>query len=416
MSTADRMVEHATCLGCGCACDDIAVVVSRGRITAARNACPLGQAWFGDGTLPAETRAHDRPTTLEQALHEARSLLTGAKRPLVYLAADVSCEAYRAGVAIADRLRAALDTLGAAAAAGTLAAQRRGRAAATLGELRQRADLLVFWAVDPSARYPRYASRYAVAPPGLDTPAGRSSRTVVAVDVGASGGPADADQRVRLGPADEVDALGVMRAVVQGRTGTDEPRFVPAAELARRMSTARYVALVVDGEPGPEPAEPDRAEALVTLAQALNGPTRCALSTLRGGGNRSGADAVLTWQTGFPFAADFAHGAPEYRPHADAAALLAASEIDAALVIGAAASLPEAVARGLAGIATVVIGPRASAAAWRPAVAIDTGVAGIHEGGTACRMDDVPLPLRPALSAPHAAVATLQALGEELAR
>ena len=38
------------------------------------------------------------------------------------------------------------------------------------------------------------------------------------------------------------------------------------------------------------------------LAQTLNGPTRGALSTLRAGGNRSGADAVLTWQTGYPIA------------------------------------------------------------------------------------------------------------------
>jgi hypothetical protein len=29
----------------------------------------------------------------------------------------------------------------------------------------------------------------------------------------------------------------------------------------------------------------------------------------------------------------------------------------------------------------------------------DTGVAGIHEGGMALRMDDVPLPLRPSLDA-----------------
>src|SRR5256885_558202 len=89
------------------------------------------------------------------------------------------------------------------------------------------------------------------------------------------------------------------------------------------MIQGHYVALVADGEPGAVPADPDRAEALVTLAQALNAPTRCALVVLRGGGNRSGADAVLTWQTGFPFAVDFAARFPTYRPHAGAAALLA---------------------------------------------------------------------------------------------
>ncbi len=176
------------------------------------------------------------------------------------------------------------------------------------------------------------------------------------------------------------------------------------------MTEARYAVLVADGEPGPIPADPARAEALVTLAQALNGPTRCALSTLRGGGNRSGADAVLTWQTGFPFAVDFARGYPSYQPRTDAAALLGGGEVDAALVIGSPATLPEPVAAALAQVRSVAIGPRASAASFQPAVAVDTGAAGIHEGGTAFRMDDVPLPLRPSLDGARAALVTVRAL------
>ena len=419
MSAGDRTVEHVTCLGCGCACDDIAIVVKQARITEARNACPLGAAWFGDGTAPRETRVHGRTAPVERALGEAMKRLARAERPLVYIAGDVSCETQRESVAIADRLRAALDSLAATAAPGVLAAQRRGRAGATLGELRARADLVVFWGVDPRARYPRYGSRYVVDARGLAAREGRNSRTVIAVDVGEARGPADADARVAVAPADEADALGVMRAAVQGRSvvgegDADDARFEPALELASRMTKGRYVALVADGEPSGPPADPDRAEALVALAQALNGPTRCALSVLRAGGNRSGADAVLTWQAGFPFAADFARGHPEYRPHAGAAELLAGGEVDAALVIGAAASVPEPVAVGLARVATVAIGPRASAAGFQPVVAIDTGVAGIHEGGTAFRMDDVPLPLRASLDGPASALATVRALRERL--
>jgi len=418
VSAAERTVDHVTCLGCGCACDDIAVVVRGGLVAEARNACALGAAWFGDGAVPGETRVNGRKASVERALDGAARLLAGARRPLVYIGGDVSCETQRVAVAIADRLRAALDSVAATAAAGVLAAQRRGRAGATLGEIRQRADVIVFWGVDPGARYPRFTSRYAVDARGLETPDGRRSRTVIAVDVGDAPGPADADARVAVAPADEVDALGVMRAAVQGRPTAEDARFQAAAELARRMTRARYVALVADAEPGALPPDPDRGEALVVLAQALNGPTRCALSTLRGGGNRSGADAVLTWQTGFPFAVDFAGGSPAYRPHAGAAALLAAGEIDAALVIGSSGSVAEPVTSGLARVATVAIGPRASAAGFTPQVAIDTGVAGIHEGGTAFRMDDVPLPLRPALSGlgPRAAAAdTVRALYERLA-
>jgi formylmethanofuran dehydrogenase subunit B len=402
--SAEQVVEHVTCLGCGCACDDIAPVVRQNRIVEARNACPLGRAWFGDGTVPQETRVGKHSVSLEAALTQAATILTQARRPLVYLAAELSCETQRAAVGIADRLRAMLDSATSEIASAVLAAQRRGRAGATLGELRRRADLVVFWGVDPAERYPRYTSRYALAPGGPEV------RTIVAVDVGGRGGPANADVRVII-PADvEVDALGVMRAIARGRALPDVPTLRPAVELARRMMQAHYVALVYDAEPDAISADPDRAEGLIALAQALNGSTRCALSALRAGGNRSGADAVVTWQTGFPCAVDFGRGHPSYRPHDGAAALVARREIDATLVIGAPASVPEQVARGLANIPTVAIGPYASTAAFAPAVAVDTGVAGIHEGGMAFRMDDVPLPLRSSVAGPPAAAVVVRDL------
>jgi formylmethanofuran dehydrogenase subunit B len=408
--SAEQVFEHVTCLGCGCACDDIAPLVRQNRIVEARNACPLGRAWFGDGTVPQDVRAEGRAVSLEAALARAVTILTQASRPLVYLAGELSCETQRAAVGIADRLRAALDSPTSEIAAAVLAAQRRGRAAATLGELRQRADLVVFWGFDPAERYPRYTSRYAVAPGGLQTP----SRTVVAVDVGDHRGPGDAEARVIISADVEVDALGVMRAVARGHAPPDAPALRPAIELARRMMQARYVALVHDAEPDGTPADPDRAEGLIALAQALNGPTRCALSTLRAGGNRSGADAVVTWQTGFPCAVDFSRGYPSYRPHDGAAALVARREIDAMLLIGSPGSVPEPVARGLASVPTVAIGPYASAAVFEPAVAVDTGVAGIHEGGMALRMDDVPLPLRPSVAGPPAAAVVVRDLAARL--
>ena len=195
MSEEMRTVEHVTCLGCGCACDDITVAVRGGRIVEARRACPLGVRWFGDGSVPARV-VGERGADLERALDDAATLLTSAERPLVYLTTNVSCETQRAAVAIADRLRAALDSVSSATVAGgILAAQRRGRAGATLGEIRNRADLVVFWGVDLE-RYPRYATRYAPEPEGLFVPDGRRGRTVVAVDIGEMRVPIEADVRV----------------------------------------------------------------------------------------------------------------------------------------------------------------------------------------------------------------------------
>ena len=351
---------------------------------------------FGDGKVPGEIRSDGRAVPLDDAIANAASLLGAARRPLVYLAPDITSECQRVAVGIADRLGAALDSPTSQIADGILAAQRRGRAGATLGEIRQRADLIVFWGIDPLARYPRYTSRYTVEPAGVQAPDGRRSRTVVAVDVGTSRGIEAADERVPISPREEVDALGAMRAAVLGQS-TGEPALHRFEQLARRMAQARYGVIVHDAEPGDLTPDGSRTEALIALAQALNGPSRCALSSLRAGGNRSGADHVLTWQAGFPMAVDFAPGYPCYRPREGAAVWLERREVDAALIVGSATRLPATVAHGLAATPTVLIGPGATAAAAKAAVAIDTGVAGIHESGTGFRMDGVPLPLRAAL-------------------
>ena len=89
----------------------------------------------------------------------------------------------------------------------------------------------------------------------------------------------------------------------------DEALESRARSLAKELSAARYVAIVADGESDPDAtpgsSDPQRAAGLIALAHALNAPTRCALSTLRGGGNRTGADAVVTAQTGYPMSVDF---------------------------------------------------------------------------------------------------------------
>ncbi len=403
--------EHAVCLGCGCACDDISIAVEGGRITAATNTCPLGVTWYGDGILPARSMAKGRALQPDAAIRRVAELL-GAGPAMVYLAPELTTEAQREAIALADRIGARLDSVTSdTAAAGILAGQRRGRATSTLGEIRNRADLLVFWAIDPAARYPRFLSRYALNPSGTNVPA---ARTVVAVDIGGARGPEEASARLGLAPADEAAALGIMRATLAGR---DIPGLSPAlkaaADLARQMSRARYVALVHDAEPGDGPADSQRAEGLVGLAQALNGPTRCALASLRAGGNRSGADAAMTWQTGFPFAVDFGPGFPRYRPEEPAS--IALGDIASVLVVGAVHRLPAAVLAALGGRRVGVIGPRASEAPFPTDVAIDTGVAGIHEAGIAYRMDEVPLPVPALLPGPPPTRTILRAVAAAVA-
>lgn len=419
MSTI-TVVENVTCLGCGCACDDIGVSVEDGRIVETRNACPLGARWFGDGQVPARATIDGRDVPLPRAVLAASTALAESARPLVFLAPGLSCEAHREAAALADTLGARLDSVtSATAAAFVLAGQEHGSATATLGEIRNRADVVVFWGVDLDARYPRFASRYAPGPAGIHVPEGRRARTVIAVDLGDARANVDADRRITIDPADELATLTALEALARASASANAydsavgAPWVTARELAPTLFAARYAAIVYDAEPDDRAARSrQRFDALASLAQALNDRTRCAGIGLRAGGNRSGADSVLVSQTGYPFAVDFALGFPRYDPHGRCvSALLDARDADVVLVLGDAATLPDSVARAIRGVRTLLVGPRASDASLGSAsVAIDTGIDGVHAAGTAYRTDDVPLPLRASVLGPPPAAAIVRAL------
>jgi formylmethanofuran dehydrogenase subunit B len=258
-----------------------------------------------------------------------------------------------------------------------IASQERGFASATFGEVRNRADLIVYWAIDIANRYPRFVSRYAPA-----------AATVAAVDVGGASASVDASQRFAIAPAEELASLIGLR---EGST----------SGIGALFNSRRFVALVYDAEPDERAARSDLCfDALIALAQSLNDRTRCAAIAMRGYGNACGADSAFTSSAGYPTAIDFARGYPQYRPFEPA-------DTDVMLVVG-----EQAVAsyRTVASVPAIAIGPSATTSALGAVVAIDTGAAGIHTGGTAVRADDVPLPLRPAFPATRSVGDVIRAL------
>ncbi len=245
----------ATCLGCGCACDDIQLRIDANRITEARNACDLGLQWFGDGTAPARAVVGTREASVDEALDAASDLLRTSSRVPRLLAPDISCEAQRAAIAIADTLHATVDSVTSTTAIQSiLAAQEIGRASATLGEIRNRADVIVFWGVDPSSRYPRFWARYAPGPSGVHV-GDRGHRTVIAVDVGEARGPEDADDRLAIPPDREVELLAELTSRATGSAGGGE-----LPPILQRMLQGKYVALIADAEPDGRPSR-DAGEA-----------------------------------------------------------------------------------------------------------------------------------------------------------
>src|SRR5262249_28066229 len=109
--TESRSIESVACLGCGCGCDDLTVQVKNSRIVALSPACAVAQAWFGDGWVPDAVTRDGSPVSADQAISDAAATLSGSSgRVLVYIGPEISAQAQRAAVAIADVLRARIDT------------------------------------------------------------------------------------------------------------------------------------------------------------------------------------------------------------------------------------------------------------------------------------------------------------------
>ena len=399
--TADRIERHVTCLGCGCACDDIDISIHQGRIIEAARACSVGAAWFGDGSAPVRCLIDGRDAEPGAALASLSQLLRRSKHPLIFLAPGISCEAQRLTAGLADACRGRLDNVSTSTVLhSVLASQEIGRATATLGEVRNRADTVLLWDVD-AARYPRLAERYAVDPIGLEVPDGRRGRRVISATIQADAWPG-ADDHVSIQPGDETAVLAALSALLVGATpavADDGQPWRVAHALASLLEKGRYVAVLADAEP-PASARPPspsgRAAALWRLSHALNERTRGAVIALRAGGNRTGAESVMTSHAGYPIAVDYAGGVPRYRPHDSLA-----TGLDAVLVVGDATALGADLLTAVGAQPTGVVGPGASTGPLADAsVVIDTARAGVHEAGTAMRLDEVPLPLRAIVDGP----------------
>jgi formylmethanofuran dehydrogenase subunit B len=396
-----RTTDDVACTACGCVCDDLSVTADGGRLLQTVRACPLAEAWYARvAAPPAAPRAaiRGRPVLLAEAVEHAAAVLAAARRPLVYGLSRSSTDGQREAVALADRLGAVIDTTASQGHAPALVAlQDVGESTCTLGEVKQRADLVVFWGSDPVESHPRHLERYSR--PAGGGRLGGVNRRLVTVDVRYTRTAELSDVYVPVRPGGDFEALWTLRALVRGEPltpGADTGADIKAlTDLASRMKAARF-GIVFFGL-GLSRAGHRTVEALLSLVTELNDHTRFYARRMRVSGDVAGADSVLAWQTGYPFGVDLSRGYPRYNPgEYTAQAILERGEPDACLLVGSHGlrRLSLAALDRLAALPVVALDPPGSDTPFVPEVRFTTGVPGVHRAGTAYRMDEVPIPLR----------------------
>ena len=459
---ARRIVRAVTCPVCGTLCDDLEVVVEDGRIVDVYNACAMGAAKFLNAQKHrlrkpmVRKNGELKPVSLEEAIKEAARILAEAEYPILYGWSSTSCEAIRVGLELAEELGGVIDnTATTCHGPSLLAIQDVGLSGFTLGQIRHRVDLVIYWGSNPWDAHPRHLERYSAfsegrfqpsawrravlrikamqarrraqrargpiylakekmpeippTPDGVEPPEAlfRETRRLVVVDVRRTPTADRADYFLRVRPGEDFELIEAFRMVVNGEElDVPEVAGVPADviyEVADVMMSCRAGVLFFGLGLTMSRGKIRNIEAAISLVRDLNKHTKFFILPMRGHFNVTGANIVFTWTTGYPFAVDFSHGYPRYNPgETSVIDILNRGDSDAALVVASdpVAHFPRKAVEHLVSNPLIVLDPAPTPTTAMADVVIPTAWVGIEVEGTAYRMDHVPLPLKKVVDPP----------------
>ncbi len=408
-----KIIQDATCTFCGCVCDDMELTVEGNKITKAKNACVLGKAWFFNHHIDDRPDAtiNGQPVSYEEAFDKAAEILLNAKYPVTYGLSDTTCEAQRVAVAISDWIGANVDTTTSVCHGPSgMAFQGVGEVTCSLGEIKNRADFLIFWGGNPAESHPRHFTKYSLMPKGEFLPNGRKDRTAVLIDVRKTKSAKAVDIFLQIKPRSDFELAWALRGLAKGieidpsveqKTGIS---LDVLKDVMDRMKRAKFGAILFGMGLTMTRGKHINSEAVLALARDMNRYTRFVAKPMRGHGNVTGADNVVSWSTGYPFGVNLGRGYPRFNPgEFTTSDLLARGEADAALIVASdpMSNFSQPARDHLAKIPVIVLDPKLSDTAKIATVAFTTATYGINVPGTVYRMDDVPIPLRPAFESPY---------------
>ena len=406
------------CPFCGTLCDDLEVDVDikDNKVIEVRNGCQIGsKKYFASN--PSDHR-YEKPlikdngaykeVSWDEALNKAADILVKAKRPLLYGFSSTECEAQGKGVELAEVLGAVLDnTASVCHGPSLLAIQDVGAPTSTLGEYKNRADLIVFWGCNPVHAHPRHLSRYSDFVRGYFRKDGRNDRFIIVVDPRNTHTAQIADLFVQVNPSEDYELINTMRAILRG-TELDEKEVsgIPMEniiELVNKLKSCNFGVLFFGMGLTQSLSHHRNIDAAICLVRELNDSTKFLLTPMRGHYNVAGANQVFTWNTGYAYSIDFSKGYPRYNPgEFSSVDVLIRNEIDASLIVASdpASNFPAAAVKNMFKHPLISIEPHHTPTSVNADVILPPAIAGIECEGTAYRMDSVPLRLRKVKDAP----------------
>jgi len=407
-----KTIYDVICPFCGTLCDDLEVDIDQTKNTVieVRNGCQIGvKKYFSSNPsehrfekpLIKENGSH-KEVSWDEAIDKAAEILVKAKRPLLYGFSSTECEAQSKGVELAELLRGILDnTASVCHGPSILAIQDVGAPTSTLGEYKNRADLVIFWGCNPVHAHPRHLGRYSEFVRGYFRRDGRNDRFIVVVDPRNTHTAQIADLFIQINPNEDYELINTIRALLRGvEIDEKEVSGVPIEDIKKLveiLKTCNFGVLFFGMGITQSLAHHRNIDTAICLVRELNDHTKFLLTPMRGHYNVSGANQVFAWNTGYPYSIDFSRGYPRYNPgEFSSVELLVKDQIDVSLIVASdpASNFPAAAVRNMYKHPLIAIEPHETPTSAFADIILPAAIAGIECEGTAYRMDNVPLRLR----------------------
>jgi len=455
------VVKAVTCPVCGSLCDDIELTIEDEKIVKVKKGCAMCESKFlgycGEHRISKPLiRKNGKlvKVSLKEAVKRAAEILSEANYPILYGWSSTSCEATRVGLELAEEVGGIIDNTAVVChGPSLLSVQEVGIPSCTLGQIRHRADLVIYWGSDPWSAHPRHIERYTTFSEGrfeksewrgyvtkikatigkkkiesalrrlfikkkptvstslegkVCPTISKEGRRLIVIDVRKTRSAEVADYFIQVEPNKDYELLQAFRTLIRNQElDVDKVAGVPVEyleEVADAMVGCNFGALFFGVGLTMSAGKLRNIDAALSLVRDLNRLTKFVIMPMRGHFNVTGANTVSTWQTGYPYAVDFSLGYPRYNPgETSVVDVLLRKESDAALVVASdpVANFPRNAVEHLVENPLIVIDPHMNATAQMADVVFPSAFVGIETSGTAYRMDHVPLPLKKVVEPPR---------------
>lgn len=412
----DEEVKNCSCSYCGNNCDDITYLLKNNEIVGVRHACRIGASKIindNDQRLLNPLIRNDEgileETTWDTALDETARLLFNSVRPVMYGWGETSVEAIKKGIKIAEFTGSVIDNQSTICHGSSIQAfQNVGHPVMTLGEVKNRADVIVYIGTNPMDDHPRHLSRYTTFPEGFFRQNGRKDRIVITLDPKYTNTAKVSDEWVQFNMNEDYLLFNALRVLLNnGKLEEDEIAGVSIEQLEKLiniMKNAEYGALFFGLGVSQTLAKQKNVDILIQLVEDLNKYSKWSMLPMRGFFNVSGFNIALTSETGYPYGVDFSRGYPRFMVgETTTIDLLNRREPDFFMAISAdpGVQFPGYSIQHLVNIPTIQIDTH-----WGPYTELSDIVlpstrVGVETEGTAYRMDSIPLFMKKVIDKPE---------------